>query len=106
MMLTGHMPYENDNIAKIVQMITTLDQPPNMDHDLEQVSDDAKDLIMQMLKKDPSNRPSAHLVLQHFWFSNSPRSSSGAKTGSALQVAADKLDKRRVAKMEGVLHLG
>ena len=49
MMLSGKQPYYSENIAKVVQMITTLDKPPNFDKDLAQVSEEGKDLIDQML---------------------------------------------------------
>lgn len=49
MMLSGKQPYESDNMAKLVQMITTMEKPPHLEQDLAQVSDDGKDLIDQML---------------------------------------------------------
>lgn len=69
MMLSGKQPYESERMAKLVEMITTLEKPPFMEQDLALVSDDAKDLIEQMLKKDPRSRPTASLVLAHTWLS-------------------------------------
>ena len=47
-------------------MITDEDMP-NKEQDLAFVSSEAKDLINQLLQKDPSSRPSAFLALSHSW---------------------------------------
>lgn len=106
MMLSGKQPYESERMAKLVEMITTLEKPPFMEQDLALVSDDAKDLIEQMLKKDPRSRPTASLVLAHTWLSR-PSDGPICTTGSsALSGAAVKLEKRRMSKIGGGLSLG
>ena len=44
MMLSGQQPYDSENMAKIVQMITD-EEPPNKEQDLGMLSDEAKDLL-------------------------------------------------------------
>jgi len=44
MMLSGHQPYDSENMAKIVQMITD-EEIPNKEQDLAMLSDEAKDLL-------------------------------------------------------------
>ena len=103
MMLSGKQPYESERMARLVEMITTLEKPPFMEQDLAQVSDDAKDLIEQMLKKDPASRPTASLVLQHLWLADQRLSTNGS---AALTGAADNLGQRRISKIDGLLSLG
>jgi len=92
-------------MAQLVHMITTLEKPPFMEQDLAQVSEDAKDLIEQMLKKDPISRPSAYLILQHPWLSRASNMHLSTNRSSVLTGASDKLGKRRISKIEGNLNL-
>jgi len=59
-LLCGYPPFEPEN------GITTLEFPsPEWD----EISKEAKDLIAQLLDKDPVKRPLANLVLRHPWIS-------------------------------------
>jgi serine/threonine protein kinase len=71
-------------------MITTLEKPPFMDKDLAEVGAEARDLIQQLLKKDPASRPTASLALGHAWLSASNERLSTAGSG-ALTGASDNL---------------
>lgn len=64
MMLSGEQPFFSDNVAKLVQKITNSEIKFTKEI-FSIISDEAKDLMKQMLEKDPSNRPSAQECLDH-----------------------------------------
>ena len=65
MMLCGQQPFFHDNHARVVHKITT--EEPNMEAGgcFKDVSPDALELLLKMLTKDPSKRPSAAECLNH-----------------------------------------
>lgn len=74
MMLCGHQPFYNENMAQLVQQITK--DPPDLTAEgFMDVSNQALDLIEKMLEKDPTKRPSATECLQNAWF-NPPKNNS------------------------------
>ena len=67
MMLCGDQPFYDDNVALLVQKITT--RAPDFNNDsFNNVSQEAISLIRDMLDKDPLSRPSASECLKHSWF--------------------------------------
>lgn len=58
MMLSGDQPFYSDNHAKVVHLITTA--APNMEKEqIKAVSEEARDLLIKMLNKNPDERPNA-----------------------------------------------
>ncbi|KAI9268133.1 kinase-like domain-containing protein [Phascolomyces articulosus] len=65
-MLTGHLPFDDDNVSRLLAKIKTgryIPLPPN-------VSREAKDLIKSMLMVDPCKRITLDAVLAHPWLTN------------------------------------
>lgn len=60
-MINGSMPFDEDDEAKTKWKI--VNEMPEINEDL--VSPDAKDLIEQLLAKDPNERPSIEKILTH-----------------------------------------
>lgn len=71
MMLSGEQPFYHDQVAKLVQKITTED-PSFESEAFQSVSQDAINLINLMLAKDPDLRPAADECLNHDWFNELP----------------------------------
>ena len=67
MMLCGHQPFYNENMAQLVQHITR-DEPDLTAEGFMEVSSQAIDLLEKMLEKDPEKRPSATECLKSPWF--------------------------------------
>lgn len=88
-----------------MHMITSLDKPPNIDSDLEGISIEARDLIDQMLQKDPITRPSASVVLGHIWLQRTSNIRLSTAGSQALSGVSEHLGKRRLSKMEGRVNL-
>mmetsp|Transcript_14429 Transcript_14429/g.14044 ORF Transcript_14429/g.14044 Transcript_14429/m.14044 type:complete len:289 (-) Transcript_14429:47-913(-) len=66
-MLCGYPPFEGDNNKEIFKRV--LQQKLDFDpEDWDIISDEAKELISQMLQKEPSQRISAIDCLNHKWF--------------------------------------
>jgi len=66
-MLCGYPPFEGDNNKEIFKRVLqqSLEFDPN---EWSEVSDEAKDLLEQMLVKDPRKRISAEDAMNHVWF--------------------------------------
>lgn len=67
MLLSGEQPFNSDNVAKLVHMITTQEITFNQES-WQEVSENAKSLIKKMLNKYPEDRPSAEECLKEDWF--------------------------------------
>ena len=63
-MLYGKYPFDDDNKAVLFEKIKT--KEPR--YDRREVSQEAIELMRQMLVKDPSKRPEAKEILDHLWF--------------------------------------
>ena len=63
-MLYGKYPFDDDNKAVLFEKIKT--KEPR--YDRREVSQEAIELMRQMLVKDPSKRPEAKEILDHPWF--------------------------------------
>jgi calcium-dependent protein kinase len=80
-MLCGYPPFEGDNNKEIFKRV--LQQRLEFDpEDWTQVSNEAKDLISQMLHKEPTKRISVVGCLEHPWFSLAHGQSSSHGSGS------------------------
>ena len=65
--VSGHMPFPAETQDELFARIAN--GKFKMDHkSFEMVSDECKDLIRQMLVKDPKKRITAQNVLKHDWF--------------------------------------
>lgn len=60
-MMTGSMPFDEDDEARIKWKI--VNEMPNFDSDV--IGHDAKDLLVKLLSKDPSKRPTMREILEH-----------------------------------------
>jgi len=67
MMFCGKQPFYEENVTKLVHKITH-DEVDMKEDEFEGVSDEGKDLLKKMLRKNPSERPTATQCLQHGWF--------------------------------------
>lgn len=105
MMLSGKQPYEGENMVQLMKMITSLEKPPHMDSDLKDISMEARDLIEQMLTKDPKQRPDANVVMGHVWLARSSNIRLSTAGSLALSGVSDKLGQRRQSKIEGRVNL-
>jgi len=83
---------------------------PDYEHDLIEVSNEAKELLKSLLMKNPNERPTASEVLKHSWFSDvisdEKRISNLinlSKQSSVLNRASKNLIDRRKTKKEGKL---
>lgn len=65
-LLAGQLPFYNDNCALLMQSITN-DDPDYPSH----ISEQALDLLKQMLEKDPKRRITIEGVVQHPWLQTS-----------------------------------
>lgn len=66
-LLSGIPPFEGRNSREVLHQIKQ--QNLNFKYEIwNKISEQAKDLIKRMLKKDPSKRISAQEVLNHVWF--------------------------------------
>ena len=54
-------------MTKLVHKITH-DEPDMKEDEFEGVSDEGKDLLLKMLRKNPSERPTPTECLNHAWF--------------------------------------
>ena len=108
MMLSGHQPFYSDNHAKVVHLITT--EAPDMEKEqIKAVSEEARDLLVKMLNKNPEERPNASECLQHPWmneqqfriskFSNLLES----RSNSVLNRASENLLQRKGLRISGQL---
>ena len=81
MMLCGKQPFYEENITKLVQKITS--SSPDMKEDglIDEVSNNAINIILMMLEKNPNLRPSATECLNHQWFKESENKSSSENSG-------------------------
>jgi calcium-dependent protein kinase len=66
-MLCGYPPFEGDNNKEIFKRVLqqNLEFDPN---EWSEISDEVKDLLEQMLVKDPKKRISAVDAMNHRWF--------------------------------------
>ena len=63
-MLYGKYPFDDDNKAVLFEKMKTKE----LRYDRREVSQEAIELMRQMLVKDPSKRPEAKEILDHPWF--------------------------------------
>lgn len=110
MMLCGDQPFNHDQMAKLVQKITS-EEPSFDDEAFYFVSDDVMSLIKLMLSKEPDLRPSAEECLNHDWFEDSPFKPSNSligdikgKQSSVLDRAKSSLVSRQSLKKAGKLN--
>ena len=69
LILGGVPPFTGKNDSEVEVKI--LNDSPNLEGDVwNAISKDAKDILTQMLQKNPSDRPSALELLKHSWFTN------------------------------------
>ena len=66
-LLTGNPPFTGDKDQEIFGNILKQNYSMNID-DVEEISDEAKDIVKQMLTFDHLKRPSAKEILDHPWF--------------------------------------
>ena len=66
MMLCGKQPFYEENVAKLVEKITS-EEIDFKDQVFDEISPEALELVQQLLIKDPSKRPSAVDILKHKW---------------------------------------
>ncbi|CAD8174500.1 unnamed protein product [Paramecium octaurelia] len=66
-MLSGQLPFLSDYLNDLIEKIkeATIEFPNDL---FEQVSEEAKDLIIQLLQKDWAFRPHPDAALKHQWF--------------------------------------
>ncbi len=67
-LLTGKFPYGTDDTQTDYEMITTADRAYTQDIIYKRLSPEAKEIMKQMLTKDPKKRVSAKEALKHKWF--------------------------------------
>lgn len=70
LLLSGHMPFNGANTAELAKAILNK-QPSFASKRWQAISPEAKDLILQLLKKDPAERISAKAALSHPWIKKS-----------------------------------
>ena len=117
-LLCGYPPFNGSSVQKIHRCILEQDLgfpcKSYLDAEWRNVSRDAKDLIRLMLRKDPSERPSAQSVLNHPWLvsihDRSPRNSAleytamtnlkDFQTGTKLRRAALHLISNQIIEPE------
>lgn len=69
MMLSGTQPFLDPNMPRLVKKIST--EEPNFDLPaFKQVNKQALDLLKNLLKKNPQDRPSAEECLLHPWITS------------------------------------
>lgn len=79
-MLSGFLPFFDENVPKLVKQIT--DETPDFSESkFHDVCPTARDLIKRMLNKDPLERPSIEECLKSQWFDETH---SSEKSGCAL----------------------
>lgn len=66
MMLCGKQPFYEENVAKLVEKITS-EEIDFTDQVFDEISKNGLDLLKLLLIKDPEKRPSADDVLKHKW---------------------------------------
>ncbi|CAD8207433.1 unnamed protein product [Paramecium pentaurelia] len=69
-MLSGQLPFNADYLNDLIESIK-LAKYEFPDEIFQEVSSEAKDLIQQMLQKDPAQRPHPDEALNHPWFAES-----------------------------------
>ena len=114
MMLSGNLPFNEENIPLLVHMITH-DEPNMLDEGLLDVSEDGIELIEKMLTKNPRKRPSAKECLKHPWmqsdYPNSLDKNNGnfnayaGCSGSVLYNASKHLSLRRDDRLKGKINI-
>lgn len=67
MMLCGYLPFENENVSKLIHMINWGHYTFEEEH-WGNISEEAKDLITNMLCVNPDERYTSEQVLAHGWF--------------------------------------
>ena len=110
MMLSGDQPFYSEQVANLVQKLTT-ENPSFESEAFYLVSEDAINLIKIMLTKDPDLRPSAEDCLDLDWFHDSPFKPSiddedMTRKGSCLDRAQGSLVDRVSLKKQGKLNVG
>lgn len=83
-LLCGYPPFNGSTDEKILERIKTKDVKfPDLEW--EHVSKEVKDLIVQMLSKDPEKRPTAQEVLKNPWFNQAKPQLSQEQQQSILK---------------------
>lgn len=71
-LLSGNPPFNAASAPELFQMIHTANGPSFEDWIWNEISADAKDLVVNMLQRRPEDRVSAREALQHRWFRTAP----------------------------------
>lgn len=71
-MLSGNPPFNAPTAPELFRLIHTVNGPSFDDDVWLDVSEDAKDLIVSMLQRNPEDRVSAREALHHLWFRRAP----------------------------------
>ncbi|KRW99188.1 Protein kinase-like domain [Pseudocohnilembus persalinus] len=69
-LLSGYYPFFGESLEEIFRKI--LVQEIVFHETINECSEDAKNLVLQLLNKNPSQRPSCSEALKHPWFQNAP----------------------------------
>ncbi|ORY97961.1 kinase-like domain-containing protein [Syncephalastrum racemosum] len=95
-MLTGHLPFDDDNVGRLLAKIKTGKYIP-----LTSVSHEAKDLIKSMLTLDPAKRITLDAVLAHPWLTNQTFSGTDLRFPDALPLHPKPRDLLHDQDLEG-----
>lgn len=71
-MVCGHPPYTARTCSELFKIVKKSKGPTFENAIWKSVSAEAKDLVSQMLQKQPEDRPSAKEALSHPWFKKAP----------------------------------
>lgn len=71
-LLTGHPPFTARTAAELFKLVQRSNGPTFNDAIWSGISDDARDLVGNLLVKQPSDRLSAREALHHAWFLRAP----------------------------------
>lgn len=98
MLLSGEPPFRGTNTEKVKNSVQNLNINFNCE-DWELISSEAREVIGMMLRKDPSQRPTAEEVLNHIWFEKVLKPSGNTRRVSS-DILCNNLKRLRNFKTE------